>query len=112
MRFLLFVLLIAIGGCRAEDYREVEGKLDAPLRQKLETLLKEDRVETLAVLGRCSEPVTDDLSRRISTTGAEVQSTTGDIFAARLSSDRIVALAKLDFVQRLELSQTSAPLSP
>ncbi len=112
MRGLLLVLLIAAGGCRAQDYRAVEGKLDAPLRQKLEALHQEDRVDTLAVLGRCSAPVSDEMRAKIVAAGVEVQSVTGDIFAARLASDRIVPLAKLDFVKMLELSQTSQPLSP
>jgi low affinity Fe/Cu permease len=108
---LLFAMLVLLGGCR-EDLSAVEAKLDAPLRQKLEQLAAAKERETISLLGKCSRPIDAAARAELENAGAEIQSVTGEQFVARIRSDRVPKLAKLAFVEQLELSQTSEPLSP
>lgn len=106
MRVLFLTLALLAFGCRSEDL----AKLDAPMRAKLEQLQSEKRVETLSFMGRCARAVDDPMRVDLKKAGAEVQSVTGDLFAARAASDRIMRIAGLDFVTQIELSQTLEPL--
>lgn len=112
MRVLLLAITVLMLGCRSEDIATVEAKLDAPLRVKLEQLQRDKKSETLGLLGKCSRPVDGPMRDRLRRAGAEVQSVTGDLFAARASSEKVVRIAQLDFVTQLQLSQTSQPLGP
>jgi hypothetical protein len=42
--------------------------------------------------------------------GAAVETVTGDIFTARVPSERIAKLSNVSFIKQLQLSQTSNPL--
>lgn len=88
----------------------MEKKFDAPLRQKIEALEKENRSEILAVFGKCSKIIDESMSQELSSGVEELQSITEDIFTARVSSEKIFKLAKFEFVIQLQLSQESKPL--
>lgn len=108
--FFFLAVLVSLSGCRAEDLALMELKLDAPLRQKMETLRAENRTETLGVLGKCSRPVDEQMRNDLKKAGAEIQSVTGELFAAWVRSDHVLRVARLEFVAHLELSQTAEPL--
>jgi len=89
----------------------MEQKFDAPLRQKITALEREHRSEVLAVFGKCTSAIDESMRRHLASVVEELQSVTGDIFTARVSSEKIFTLAKLEFVTQVQLSQESKPLS-
>lgn len=107
----VFVLLAWLG-CSSGSSTIMSKKFDAPLRLKLQELQKDNRKEALSVFGKCSQPINDSLRADLVKHVQELQSVTGDIFTARVASDRIMAVADLAFVTQLQLSQESKPLSP
>ena len=108
---LIAVVLLVLGGCRSDDGAAL-AKCDAPLRQKLEELSRTGRQETLGVLGKCRSPIDDAMRQGIANTGATLLSVNDDLFTARAPSDRLLELAKLEFVTQLQLAQTAEPSSP
>jgi hypothetical protein len=108
---VLVVGLSVLAGCRAEDTAAM-AKLDAPLRQKLEELRESNRREVLPVLGKCGGQVDEDLKRAIAHQGATLLSAEGDIFTARVPSERLLDLARLAAVTQLQLAQAAEPTTP
>lgn len=103
--------LLVLVGCRSED-PAVSAKLDAPLRQKAEQLYQTKQRETLSVFGKCRTAIDNAMKNKIVKTGATLTSANNDIFSARVPSERLMTLARLEFVTQLQLSQTSQPSSP
>jgi hypothetical protein len=108
---IVVIALVALAGCRSEDAAML-AKLDAPLRQKLADLEQGGRRETLSVLGKCRGDVDDSTKRAIAFRGGTVLTTVGDIFTARVPSERVRDLARLESVTQLQLSQMTQPTSP
>lgn len=97
--------------CRSTNAALMEQKFDAPLRQKVTGLEREQRREILSVFGKCTSMIDESMRREISVVVNEVQSVTEDIFTVRISSEKIFDLAKLEFVMQLQLSHESKPLN-
>ena len=114
MRFAIALALIVtcLAGCRSEDTAVATAKFDASLRQKAEQLAASKQTEVLPLFGKCSSAIDDAMKEKLTKTGLEVQSVTGDIFAGRISSDHLMKLANLPFVTQLSLSQISQPTTP
>jgi hypothetical protein len=100
-------------GCRSSgETRLLESKCDPALRQQMTNLARSGGSEVLSIFGRCSSPFDDQMRQQLSNAGAETQTTTGEIFTARVPSGRVVDVARLVFVTHLELSKTAYPSTP
>ena len=101
-------------GCRpsSEEARLADTKFDPALRQKVADIARTGRPETLSLFGKCSGPIDDRARQKLAGAGAEILSVTGAIFTARVPSQRLVRVAKLELVTQLQLSTESRPSSP
>lgn len=107
MKYLaLLTLFAALFGCGPDRNLIMETKFDAPLRQAL-SAIEEGDSETLSIIGRCAEAIDGPMRLALTEAGADVETTNGDIFTAKVSSDNVFSLAALDFVTQVHLSQTS-----
>ncbi len=107
---ILLILSGLILGCGSEKATLMESKLDPSLRQKLTELQARSGAETLAIFGKCAKAIDTQMRKELSDAGATVETVTGDIFTARVPSEKIAKLSNVDFVKQLQLSQTSYPL--
>ena len=109
MRPLAVIALIALMavGCREDS--KLRAKLDPALRQRLEDLSGAGTRAELSVLGKCSSPLDEPMQSRLRHAGAAIETTAGDIFAARVRSDSLLHVAKLTFVVHLELAGSVEP---
>jgi hypothetical protein len=99
-------------GCKSGDTRVLQAKCDPALRQAISDMARSGQPEVLPVMGNCSSSIDEAMRGRLAKAGAEVQAVTGAIFAARIPGARIAGVARLKFVNRLELSKTSNPSAP
>lgn len=99
---LLFVLMFFLA-CASSRSDKPE-KFDAPLRLKVETAEKSASEEPIQVLGKCSQPLTEEMRSQLEASGATIHTVTGDIFTATGTARQIRELAKHDYVIQLALS--------
>jgi hypothetical protein len=112
MKSLVIPLLaVAVFSCGPNRSLLMDTKFDAPLRQKLATLQETGQTEEFSIMGRCSTPIDGAMRQALVDAGGEVVTMTGDIFTARVSSDDVFAVAALEFVTQVQLSQMSSPHS-
>jgi hypothetical protein len=109
MRPLAVIMLIALmaAGCREDP--KLRAKLDPALRQQLEDLAGAGTRAQLSVLGKCSSPLDEPMQSRLRRAGAAIETTAGDIFAARVRSDSLIQVARLTFVVSLALAGSADP---
>ncbi|MCK6621109.1 MAG: hypothetical protein HUU32_11975 [Calditrichaceae bacterium] len=99
---LLFVLMFFLA-C-ASSRSDKSEKLDAPLRLKVETAEKSASEEPIQVLGKCSQPISEEMRSQLEASGATIHTVTGDIFTATGTARQIRELARHDYVIQLALS--------
>ena len=107
---LIVVVLYTLPGCGTDNTALMNGKLDAPLRQRLTELQGAETPQVIDILGKCSAPIDGQMRKTLVGAGADVVTLTDDIFTARVSSSSILDVAALEFVTQLQLSQISNPL--
>lgn len=100
--FLMFVLAFILA-C-ASSHSNKPQKLDAPLQQKVEAAEKSGSEEPIQVLGKCSQPVSEEMRAQLAASGATINTVVGDIFTASGTARQIRKLAKHDRVIQLSLS--------
>jgi hypothetical protein len=108
----LLVVGVAADGCKSGEREAFESKCDASLRLRVEGLVHSAPDSLLDVLGRASGAIDDARRGKLEHAGARLGSVTEDMFTARIPVKQIGAVAVLDFVTSLTLSQTREPLGP
>ncbi|GAB4369811.1 MAG: hypothetical protein Kow0042_11700 [Calditrichia bacterium] len=94
----------------ASTHRVENQKFDAPLKQKLAEIEKQESGEVVQVFVKCSRSIDEDMRSALEKTGVTVESVLGDVFTGSGSAKQIRRLSKLDFVTQINLSTTSKPL--
>lgn len=84
-------------------------KFDTPLRQKLVQVQESGSEELIQVIGKCAEPINDEMRESLAAIGITVNSVIGNIFTASGSAKQIREAAKLKFVSQLQLSVERQP---
>ncbi|GEM_PF-6593863 len=105
----LLAFLLLLTGCGPDRALLMESKFDTPLRQKI-AWIPEGDTESVEIIGKCTETINGPMRQAMIDAGADVQTMNNEFFTAQVSSDNIFDLAALDFITRMELSQTSKPL--
>jgi hypothetical protein len=91
-------------GCSSSNDYKPE-KMDTALRQKLDSLEKENSDISVNLLGKCNTAINSDIENELMSTGITLQSTAGDIFTARGDYKSIKKVSALDIVTSLELER-------
>jgi uncharacterized lipoprotein NlpE involved in copper resistance len=107
--FATVALIATLTGCGPDKELLMETKFDAPLRKKVADLMSQEKVETIAITGKCMATIDGLMRQELVGAGADVHTMTGEIFTADVSSDDVFSVAALEFVTQLQLSQKSAP---
>ena len=101
-----------LAGCRADEAEAVVSKCDAPLRMRAEEMARAGDQGPIEVLGSTHGPIDDARRRKLAEAGAELGQVTEELFTARIPTDRLGRVARLDFVKSLQMSQKREPLTP
>jgi len=104
-------LTLVLFACGPDRVLLMETKFDAPLRQKMTALADNEEPENFLVLGKCTGKIDGLMRQALVDAGADVRTMKGEIFTASVSSEDVYGLAALEFVNQLQLSQTSKPSS-
>jgi hypothetical protein len=107
------VLLVAAlaAGCTDAEKRAFATRCDAPLRDRVETLLRAGTNDSLDVLGTATGTVDEARRAQLAARGASVRMVKAEFFTLRLRASAVAPVASLDFVRGLQLSQTREPLA-
>jgi len=108
--FLLSALLL--GGCTDQERQALEAKCDAPLRERVTTLVQSGHSDVLDVLGKTAGPIDDARRSKLTGAGADLGTVTGDLFTARIPASAVARVAAIDFVTSLQLAQIRDPQQP
>ena len=103
---------LVLGGCTDQERKAFESKCDAPLRDRVTTVLQAGQDDVLDVLGKTAGPIDDSRRVRLAGAGAELGTVTGELFTARVSAASVARVAAIDFVTSLQLSQVREPQKP
>lgn len=98
------VLCVALLWSCNSASRQIDAKLDAPLRKELSAREEGDRGEPIRVIGKCQRAIDAEIRRAVEKTGVSVETVTGDIFTASGSPEQVRTLAQLEIVTHLQLS--------
>lgn len=83
-----------------------ENKFDLPLRTAVQRARRGGGQARLDVLGKCGRAISPEIKKGLQETGARIGSVIGDMFTADADLAALYALAALDDVTLLQLSQT------
>jgi hypothetical protein len=112
MRFsVMLAVVFALFGCGTDRAFVMNAKLDAPLRQRLAELQTKEKVEVVDIVGKCATVIDGQMRQSLVDAGTEVTNVYKEIFTARVPSSAILDVAALEFVNQLQLSQSSEILS-
>jgi hypothetical protein len=103
-----FIIMISIpliiSGC-SSSAEYIPEKMDAPLRQRISYLEREDPNTPVQFTGRTNQTINDELKKKLEDTGIKVESTIGDIFTASGNVESTKKVTMLDFVVFLEIAK-------
>lgn len=108
MWIFLIVSVMLLFSCSSSQKLSSD-KFDAPLRQKLVQVEESNSEELVQVIGKCVEPINQEMRESLAAAGITVNSVIGDIFTASGSAKQIRKAAKLKFVSQLQLSGERQP---
>jgi hypothetical protein len=106
-RLLIFFTILIIA-CSSSQKISSE-KFDAPLRQKLAQVEESSSEEPVQIIGKCTEPINQEMREKLAAAGISVNSVIKDIFTGFGSAKQIRKTAKLKFVSQLQLSVERQP---
>ena len=86
-----------------------EHKFDLALRSRVRKLQHEQSQSAFDVLGKCAKAISPELKSKLDSSGARLTTTIADVFTAEVTLTSLYALAGLEEVTLLQLSETRDP---
>jgi hypothetical protein len=104
--FFICLIIPAINSCSSSAVDSVESKFNPALKQKIVQAEKNNSEELIDVFIKTDTELDSVKKTELEKTGIRIGSIEGQIVTAAGNYKQIIAAAKLEFVNRIELSQT------
>lgn len=102
------ILIFSVLFLSCSSTRQIENKkFDAPLKQKLSEIEKNNSDEIVKVFVKCSRTINQEMRFSLEKTGVAVESVMGDIFTGSGTAQQIRRLGALEIVNQVNLSTKS-----
>lgn len=99
---IVFIAILTFS-CTSSENSYIK-KIDASLLKKIDGAEKENPEQEIQFLGKCIEPISEDVRKDIETLGVSVQSVVNNIFTASAKPSAIKLLAEKKYIETLEYS--------